>query len=157
MLRLYKNREYKAGSFHASTGKCSSTGKSTCKNPGRSAWVTFREIKNRRRWLLHIGQHCSDPDMDVGGYRAKPVKTWHTTRILQDVLTWCVFVASQNVPGAARSGAQNKRPACAPSAIFAAQGRAPEEPRHRRGAACKICCAKICRGYSLGYEPEAIR
>jgi len=47
-------------------------------------------------------------------------------------LTWRVFTASQNVGGAARGKAQNKRPACALSAIFAAQPRAPEEPRHRR-------------------------
>jgi len=42
-----------------------------------------------------------------------------------------VFAASHFVVGAARGGAQNKRPACAPSTIFAAQTRAREEPRHR--------------------------
>jgi len=57
--------------------------------------------------------------MDVSGEQ-KIKQVLQTTRILQDVLTCCVFAASQNVPGAARSGAQNKRPACAPSAIFAA-------------------------------------
>jgi len=54
-----------------------------------------------------------------------------TTLDLPDVLTWHVFMASQNVGGAARGGAQNKRPACAPSTIFAAQPRAREEPLHR--------------------------
>ena len=69
------------------------------------------------------------------GWRGKeniPSCSWQLTRNLPDVLTCCVFTASQNVGGAARGKAQNKRPACALAAIFAAQPRAPEELRHRR-------------------------
>ena len=54
-----------------------------------------------------------------------------TTWNLHDEMAVGVFAASHFVVGAARGGAQNKRPACAPSAIFAAQTRAREELRHR--------------------------
>jgi len=56
---------------------------------------------------------------------------FHTTWILHDEMAVGLLAASHFVGGAARGGAQNKRPACAPSTIFAAQPRAREELRHR--------------------------
>jgi len=53
------------------------------------------------------------------------------TWILHDEMAGGVIAASHFVGEAARGKGQNKRPACPLSAIFAAQPRAREEPRHR--------------------------
>ena len=88
------------------------------------------QVFTRARGMTSGRAHASD----VGNTSSRPCslllsftialvsesKKWRTTRILQDVLPCCVFAARQNVPGAARGGTQNKRPACVPSTIFAA-------------------------------------
>ena len=59
----------------------------------------------------------------------------------------CQVIAYLHAPPKfARSGSRarpNTPPVLPGAAIFAAQGRAPEEPRHRRGAARKFCWAPL--------------